>query len=139
MILTNEREVIKMENIKIIEKEIEQRKNSIKEMEEELKKARKELRKFDKYRGLKFDSYKEYHEEIYRDGLAKESFINVLRSLVLHMAGYEDKGGYLDFRIKKSSELNIEEIKLCNDFLDEIYPIISKYMDSFIECKSEVI
>lgn len=126
-----------MIDIEMVRNEIEQRENSIKEMEEKLKEARKELRMFEKYRGLKFDTYREYGNGKYSKGLANDYFVEALRKLVLCMAGTtSEKGnnfGYLNTKIKSTKDLNFAEIKLCNDFLDEIYPIIAKYMDIVLD------
>jgi hypothetical protein len=126
-----------MKDIETVRNEIEQRENSIKEMEEKLKEARKELRQFEKYRGLKFDVYREYGSGKYYNGMARDAFLGALRSLTLYIIGVEKRPSAdrhcLDFQIKKAAELNFAETKLCNDFLDEIYPIIEKYMDIVLD------
>ena len=128
-----------MKDIETVRNEIEQRENSIKEMEEKLKEARRELRQFEKYRGLKFDAYREYRSDKYSNGMSRETFVSALRALTLYIIGVEKcptiSGHYLDFKIKKVSELNFAETKLCNDFLDEIYPIVEKYVDMVLENK----
>ena len=128
-----------MKDIETVKNEIEQRENSIKEMEEKLKEAKKELRQFEKYRGLKFDAYREYGSGKYYNGMAKDAFLGALRSLTLYIIGVEKRPSEnchcLDFQIKKATELNFAETKLCNDFLDEIYPIIEKYVDMVLENK----
>ncbi len=126
-----------MKDIEMVRNEIEQRENSIKEMEKKLKEAKKELRQFEKYRGLKFDAYREYGSGEYFNGMAKDTFLGALRSLTLYIIGVEKRPSadrhYLDFQIKKATELNFAETKLCNDFLEEIYPIIEKYMDVVLD------
>ena len=126
-----------MKDIETVKNEIEQRENSIKEMEERLKEARKELRQFEKYRGLKFDTYRNYGNGKYFKGLAYDCFVDALRRLVLYMAGTTKAEGYdskiLNMSIKSAKDLSFEETKLCNDFLEEIYPLIEKYMDMFLE------
>ena len=128
-----------MTNIENIKKEIEQRETSIKEMEEKLKEDKKELKKFEKYRGLNFDAYHNYGGGKYHKGLARECFVDALRKLVLYMAGTTKNEGnnfdYLDMHIKSTKDLNFAETKLCNDFLEEIYPLIEKYIDMFLENK----
>jgi hypothetical protein len=108
-------------------------------MEEKLKQAKKELKKFEKYKGLKFDAYRNYGGGKYSKGLACDSFVDVLRKLVLYMAGTTKQKGnnfdYLDVCIKSTKDLDFTETKLCNDFLEEIYPLIEKYMDMFLENK----
>ena len=128
-----------MTNIENIKKEIEQRETSIKEMEEKLKEAKKELKKFEKYRGLNFDAYHNYGGGKYHKGLARECFVDALRRLVLYMAGTTKAKGcsfeHSDISIKSTKDLNFAETKLCNDFLEEIYPLIEKYMDMFLKNK----
>ena len=126
-----------MKEIEMIKNEIEQRENSIKEMEEKLKEAKKELKQFEKYRGLKFDLYSNYGGGIYYKGLARDCFRDTLRKLALYIVGTKNKKGvnleYLDMGIKSTKDLSCEETKLCNDFLEEIYPIIAKYMDIVLD------
>ena len=126
-----------MKEIEMIKNEIEQRENSIKEMEEKLKEAKKELRQFEKYRGLKFDLYSNYGGGIYYKGLARDCFLDTLRKLALYIVGTKNKKGtnvgYLETGIKSTKDLSYEETKLCNDFLEEIYPIIAKYMDIVLD------
>ena len=122
-----------MKEIETVKNEIQQRQAAIKEMEEKLKEARMELRQFEKYCGLKYDAYREYGAGKYYDGMAKDELINTLRKLALCIVGVEENscasGYYLNFEVKQVKELNFQEKKLCNDFLEEIYPIIAKYMD----------
>ena len=126
-----------MKEIEMIKNEIEQRENSIKKMEEKLKEAKKELKKFEKYRGLKFDLYSNYGGGIYYKGLARDCFRDILRKLALYIVGTKNEKGtnfeYLDIGIKSTKDLSYEETKLCNDFLEEIYPIIAKYMDIVLD------
>lgn len=128
-----------MENIERIAKEIEQQEISIKEMEEKLKEAKKELRKFEKYRGLNYDLYKKYGNGKLRYGLAEDPIMPVLRNLVLTMVSTKitdyDHGGRLSKEMKQVKELDCKDIKICNDILDEIYPIIAKYMDIILNLK----
>jgi hypothetical protein len=128
-----------MKDIETVRNEIEQRENSIKQMEEKLKEARKELRRFEKYRGLKFDLYREYRSDKYPSGMSRETFLSALRTLTLYVIGVQKcpsiSSHYLDFKIKKVSELSLKETKMCNDFLEEIYPIIEIYVDMVLENK----
>lgn len=126
-----------MKEIEMIKNEIEQRENSIKEMEEKLKEAKKELKKFEKYRGLQYELYKQYGDGKFAYGLAEGKIMAALRTLVLTIVGSETKeydyGCRIGCEIRQVKELNCQEIKICNDILGEIYPIIAKYMDIVLD------
>lgn len=129
---------MKGENVmeKDIQEKIEQLQRDIKEREEELKATRKELKTFEKYRGLKFDLYKNYGNGKYRDGLARDNFTDALRKLALTISGVTDvENKYLRTSLRQAKELSYTETKLCNDFLEELYPLVEKYVDKFLENK----
>ena len=126
-----------MTDIETVRNEIEQRENSIKEMEEKLKEAKKELKKFEKYIGLQYELYKQYGDGKFAYGLAEGKIMSALRTLVLTIVGSETKEyDYvcrIGCEIKQVKELNCQEIKICNDILGELYPIIAKYMDIVLD------
>ena len=130
-----------------INNEIKQKENLIKQLEEKLQETKKELKNYKKYTGLDYEKYREYGNEQCPKGLCDESLITALRQLILTIVGVKKLQNYdrhgneftsIDFpsKLKKVADLNIQETKLCNDFLDEMYPIIKKYVNIFIKYKA---
>ena len=107
----------------------------IRMLEEKLSEAKKGLKQYERYRGLRFDKYREYSNGKYKyyDGLAKENFTNALRTLTMLVFGVKLEGKRLSIKSQKISELDCEKTKLCNDFIDELYPIIAKYVDIVLQ------
>ena len=121
---------------KFVENKIKILQQEIKEKEAELKKTREELRKYDKYRHFVFDKYKTYGNGKYRQGLKDEKLYNAIRILALTIFSITDKGSYLSVEnLPKTKELNTIQIKFCNDFIDELYPLIEKYTNSVLSEK----
>lgn len=120
---------------KDIREKIKQLELEVKESEKKLKAAQKELRKVEKYRGLKFGLYKNYGNGKYYHGLANDNFVDILRKLAIVICGVTERGDtckYLNTPLMSVKELSYTETKLCNDFLEELYPLVEKYVDKVL-------
>lgn len=106
----------------------------ITELEREIAQKQAELKVLKEQKHLSFVKYAEIGGDFHRT-----SAISKIRELVLYVLASRknvrtDRSYYIDTRyVKKARELNVEETKIANQFIDELYPIIKKYVNIAIE------
>lgn len=123
--------------------EIKKLEAEIKEKEEQLKQAKSKMKKYQKYKHFIFSKYKEFGGEKYPGGLHKDYLIADIRNLARRIVSAKKECTYngkfiVSFCDSKAvNSLNAEEIKICNDFIEELYPIVEKYVNIVIENMEE--
>lgn len=111
----------------------------IKEKEKQLKQARAKMQKYNKYKHFIFTKYKDFGGKNYSNGLHEDCLITDIRNLAKRIVSAKQANRlngslFIDFHNSKTvKSLNAVQIKICNDFIDELYPIIEKYVNIVIE------
>ena len=116
-------------------------KEIIAQLEAEISAKKAELQALKKSRHLDYSAYNEFHKDIYGSGYfgLTGKISNELRNLVLAMITLREKSrndGSVYLAISyikpKISELNKQDIAMCNDILNDLYPVIEKHANLII-------
>lgn len=116
----------------------------IERLEQEIKEAQSKLKrlKSEKAEGERL-SFRKYH--MFGDGRfgyfgGSERLVASLRDFVcilstIHKSTNNDGAQRIDVSIHKTKVKDISEkrLRVCNAFIDEIYPFVSKYVEIFLE------
>ena len=119
-----------MNEIERLEQEIKEKQAILKQLKSE--KANGERRNFRKYRMFRDDIFKYFS--------ASDHLIAPLRDFILvlstiHKWKHEDGTESICVCTHKPKVKDADEqrLRVCNNFIDEIHPIVSKYVDIFLE------
>lgn len=116
-------------------------KEIIAQLEAEISAKKAELQALKKNRHLDYSAYNEFHKDVYDTGYfgLTGNISNELRNLVLAMITLREKSRidgsvYLknSYKKPKISELNKEDVAMCNDILKDLYPVIEKHANLII-------
>lgn len=119
-----------------IEKQINELNKEIEEKQKEVTLLKKELSSYNKYRNFDFEKYKKFTTKLCpgRHPLNNEALLTKIRELARKLATCHIKDGSCHFKsADKKADLLPHQIKICNDFIDELYPLIVKYTIMAIE------
>lgn len=110
--------------------------SEIEALEREIAEKKAELRALKASRTLCYEPYKKFKSEIYGSfSLARTDIINHLRGLAICLVTLKEHYRELDGSVylatanmkPKVCELTKEQTDFCNNFINDIYPIIEKY------------
>lgn len=108
--------------------------NRIEELEREIELKKAELKALKKEKHLNFDVYNQFESQKYGNYSLGNALSADLRSLATRLVSItavtrtHDGSQYLNARKKtRIADMTQDEISFCNDFLNELYPIIEKY------------
>lgn len=116
-------------------------KEIIAQLESEISAKKAELQALKKSRHLDYSAYNEFHKDIYDKSYFGLTGVisNELRNLVLAMITLREESRidgslYLakSYKKLKISELNKQDIAMCNDMLKDLYPVIEKHANLII-------
>lgn len=118
-----------MTEIELLEQEIREKQAYLRT----LKKAKRDGER------LCFEKYRKFEENGFDDVFHSDPLIGHLRNFVLALSTvcpriYQDGRKCLEYKATKIKVCDVSEdkIRICNLLIDELYPIISKYVDIFI-------
>ena len=114
--------------------------NRISELEKEIELKKAELRELKRKRHLDFGDYIAFGDGIYGSYSLGNFLYAELRSLVTKVCSMKEETRRCDGtkyitsnKRTKTSEMTDEELRFCNDFLKELYPIVVKYSRIILE------
>ena len=118
--------------------EIELLENEIKQTEEKLKQFKAKHKEYQKFKGLVFTEFSQYGGKNCVGGIHKERLIKIVRELAKIIVLAKRSNDTERFTISfydctKVKSLNVLQIKRCNDFIDDLYPILEKHVNIAIE------
>lgn len=123
-----------MTEIEVLEREIKEKQAILRD----LKAAKRDGEK------LNFKRYRKFRENGF-DGIAgADRIIGHLRDFVLMLSTVYSRGvmpngdrvlGYRDSKVRVG-DVSEQNIRICNNLLEELYPVISKYVGIFLETNS---
>lgn len=112
----------------------------ISELEKEIELKKAELRELKRKRHLDFGDYIAFGDGVYGSYSLGNFLYAELRSLVTKVCSMKEETRRCDgskdltFTKKtKTSEMTEEELRFCNDFLKELYPVVEKYSRIILE------
>lgn len=120
-----------MSEIERLEQEIKEKKAMLRQLKSE--KAKGERLNFQKYRMFRADRFAYFG--------CSDHLVNPLREFVLVLSTInknkcEDcttESIHVSCHKPKVKDIDEQRLRVCNDFIDEIHPIVSKYVDIFLE------
>lgn len=122
-----------LESEEVIAARMKEATNALKEAQERVREIKCEMKALDEYKKIKWNKYRTRSDKLFGHYLYSEELAGILRKLSIYVVGIavRDIGSSRRWdlypRYSKLNQLTSRKLKLCNDFINDMYEVIEKY------------